>query len=130
MDYRYETKEEARGFHKERTAFIILNGVVNYLPAGSKMSHFEYCESIGIDKEEFNKITRGYYLNPNLVFYKDNFIYDEDLIKEALSHINEIANTLNINEFDVYFGHIPEQNFALDLYYGKYKEGSISRVRK
>ncbi len=27
-DYRYETKNEARDFHKQRRAFIILNGAL------------------------------------------------------------------------------------------------------
>lgn len=51
------------------------------------MSHFEYCQTKGLNKEEFNKITRGYYLNKNLVFYKDNFIYDDDLIEESLKYL-------------------------------------------
>lgn len=30
MDYRYETKDEARDFHKQRKAFIILNNVLEF----------------------------------------------------------------------------------------------------
>ena len=30
IDYRYEAKDEARDFHKQRIAFIILNNVVDY----------------------------------------------------------------------------------------------------
>jgi hypothetical protein len=125
MDYRYETKDEARDFHKQRIAFIILNNVVDFLPDGSSMSHFEYCQTKGIDKEQFNKLTRGFYLNGNLIFYKDNFIYDDNLIMESINHIDEIASALNKEEFDIYFGQIPENNFAPDFYYGKYKSGSI-----
>ena len=47
MDYRYETKNEARDFHKQRKSFIIINGEVKYIPEGSEMSHFEFCSSIG-----------------------------------------------------------------------------------
>ena len=125
MDYRYETKDEARDFHKQRIAFIILNNVVDFLPNGSSMSHFEYCQTKGIDKEQFNKLTRGFYLNGNLIFYKDNFIYDDNLIMESISHLDEIASVLNKEEFDIYFGQIPENNFAPDFYYGKYKNGSV-----
>ena len=57
MDYRYETKDEARDFHKQRKAFIILNDVLEFLPEGSLMSHYEYCQTKGLNKEEFNKIT-------------------------------------------------------------------------
>ena len=122
MDYRYETKDSARDFHKQRKAFIILNNNVYFLPEESSMSHFEYCKKIGLDKETFNKITRGYYLNGNLVFYKDNFIYDEDLINESLNFIDEISDELKVDEFEIYFGHLPEDNFKLDYHYGKYQK--------
>ncbi len=127
MDFRYETKDEARDFHKQRKAFIILNGVLEFLPEGSAMSHFEYCQSKGIDKNIFNEITRGYYLNGNLIFYKDNFIYDDYLICEALRYVDEISSKLSLNEFEIYFGQLPEQNFALDYHYGKYYNGTIIR---
>ena len=125
MDYRYETKDEARDFHKQRKAFIILNGILEFLPEGSSMSHYEYCQTKGLNKEEFNKITRGFYLNGNLIFYKDNFIYDDELIEEALSHVNEIASILELEEFNIYFGQLPEKNFSPDYYYGKYVKGSV-----
>ena len=124
-DYRYETKREARSFHKERRAFIIYNNELEFLPYQSEMSHFEYCTLKGIKKEDFNKLTRGYYLSNNLVFYKDNFIYDSDLINDALKYVEEISNILNLKEFNIYFGQIPEQNFKLDLFYGTYKNGQI-----
>ena len=52
MDYRYETKEEARDFHKQRKAFIILTDALEFLPEGSSMSHFEYCKSKGLVKQD------------------------------------------------------------------------------
>lgn len=127
MDYRYETKNEARDFHKQRRAFVIVNKKLDFLPLGSQMSHFEFCQSKGIDKERFNQLTRGYYLNSNLVFYKDNFIYDEFLIKEALDFVPEIAKELSLGELNIYFGQLPEENFRLDYYYGKYLNGNIIR---
>ena len=130
MDYRYETKNEARDFHKQRKAFIILNGVLEFLPEGSAMSHYEYCQTKGMDKETFNTITRGFYLNGNTIFYKDNFIYDEELIKEALEHVNEIAEKVNEEKFEIYFGTLPDQGFAYDYHYGKYEKGKISKVEE
>ena len=130
MDYRYETKNEARDFHKQRKAFIILNGVLEFLPEGSAMSHYEYCQTKGIDKETFNTITRGFYLNGNTIFYKDNFIYDDELIKEALEHVSEIAEKVNEEKFEIYFGTLPEKNFAYDYHYGKYENGKISKVEE
>ena len=125
MDYRYETKDEARDFHKQRKAFIILNNVLEFLPEGSTMSHFEYCQTKGLDKNFFNQITRGYYMNGNVVFYKDNFIFDEDVINEALNYLEQIATKVLSNEFEIYFGQLPEENFALDFYYEKYSNGTI-----
>lgn len=126
MDYRYETKDEARDFHKQRKAFIILNGKLEFLPEGSSLSHYEYCQTKGLSKEEFNSITRGYYLNGNAVFYKDNFIYDDEVISNALQVVDEISRIVNADEFDIYFGQLPEQGFALDYHYGKYINGIIS----
>lgn len=125
MDYRYETKEEARNFHKHRKAFVILNDILEFLPEGSTMSHFEYCQTKGLDKNSFNKITRGYYLNGNVVFYKDNFIFDENVINEALNYLEKISSKVLSNEFEIYFGQLPEENFALDFHYGKYSNGTV-----
>ena len=130
MDYRYETKDEARDFHKQRKAFIILNGKLEFLPEGSSLSHYEYCQTKGLSKEEFNKITRGYYLNGNTIFYKDNFIYDEELIGNALQFLDEISKQIGLDEFDIYFGQLPEKDFALDYLYGKYTNGIIINITK
>ena len=130
MDYRYETKDEARGFHKQRKAFIILNGVLEFLPDGSSMSHFEYCKLKEINKESFNKITRGYYLNGNVVFYKDNFIYDENVIEEALKYLSEISQKIAMPEYEIYFGLLLDKNFAFDFHYGKYLNGNIILNKK
>ena len=130
MDYRYETKDEARDFHKQRKAFIIFNNILEFLPEGSSMSHFEFCESKGINKEIFNKITRGFYLNKKVVFYKDNFIYDDEVIAEALNHIEELAQILEIDNFDIYFGELPDKCFEYDYYFGKYDKGNIIKSDK
>lgn len=125
MDYRYDTKEEVRDFHRQRKAFIILNNVLEFLPDGSSMSHFEYCQTRGLDKESFNKITRGFYLNDKVIFYKDNFIFDDEVINEALNYLDEIAIKVSSNEFEIHFGELPEENFAPAFYYGKYSNGIV-----
>ena len=129
MDYRYETKDEARDFHKQRKAFIILEGETEFLPEGSSMSHYEYCQAKGLSKEEFNQITRGYYLNGNAVFYKDNFTYDDNLIEESLKYLDEIAEKVGVKEFEIYFGTLPpEKNWAYDYHYGKYENGKVTKI--
>ena len=130
MDYRYETKDDARDFHKQRKAFIVLNGELEFLPEGSGMSHFEYCQTKGLSKEEFNQITRGYYLNGNIIFYKDNFIYDDEVIATALQVVDEVSEIIEIDEFELYFGQLPKQDFALDYHYGKYEKGIVKRNSK
>ena len=131
MDYRYETKDEARDFHRRRKAFIILDGELEFIPEGSPMSHFEFCQTKGLDKEVFNQITRGYYLDGNVVIYKDNFIYDDALIEEALKYIGEIAEELKLERFEIYFGTLPpEKNWAYDYHYGKYENGKVTKYEE
>ena len=126
MDYRYETRDEARNFHKRRIAFIIVNNSIEFLPKESEMSHFEYCQTNkNLSKEEFNSITRGYYIDGNLVFYKDNFIYDQQVIIEGLSFLEQISNAVQTTKFEIYFGLKLDQNFAFDFHYGSYNNGTI-----
>lgn len=127
VDFRYHTNDDARDFHKNRKAFIIHKNNLEFLPFGSAMSHFEYCQSKGIEKAEFNTLTRGYFLAGNLVFYKDNFIYDNEVINEASKHLEEISHIVGETEFNIYFGQIPEENFKLDFFYGKYENGIVIR---
>ncbi len=126
-DFRYEVSKEDRDFHKTRRAFIILNGVLEFLPEGSTMSHFEYCQTKGLDKEAFNKITRGFCLNGDVVFYKGKFIYDDNVIEEALNHIEEIADAIKEEKLEIYFGEQPENGFKYTYHYGRYENGNIIR---
>ena len=65
-----------------------------------------------------------------MVFYKDNFIYDDNVIFEALQFLNEISKKTHSEEFDIYFGQLPEQGFALDYYYGRYVKGNVIKSSK
>lgn len=127
MDYRYETKDETRDFHKQRIAFIIYDNKIEFIK-NNGMSHFEYCSSKGMTREEFNKITRGYYMNGNLMFYKDNFTYDDGVISEGLRFVDEIAKFCNIDSMKIYFGLIVDKSVTVwppDYYYGEYIDGNI-----
>lgn len=127
MDYRYDKNENSSDFHRNRKAFIILNNTLEFLPVGEDMTHYEYCKSKGISKDKFNEIIRGYYLNNYVVFYKDNFIYDEEVINISLNYLEEISLKFSVIEFDVYFGQLPDDDFKLDYYYGRYNKGIIIR---
>ena len=109
MDFRFQTLDGAREFHRRRTAFVILDGEVIFLPKVSGQSHYEFCKD---------------YLDGNLVFYKDNFIYDEELICEALEYLGEIVDSIDVSRVRIYFGQVPEENFRLDFYYGDF-DGNV-----
>ena len=63
------TQLNVETFHKQRTAFIIINNEVLFL-TNSKLSHFEWAQTLGVNEEVFITLTRGYVLNGNIVFYK------------------------------------------------------------
>lgn len=83
MDYRYEIAKEGRDLHRRRNAFIVIDKKIYYLIASEK-THWEFCQETNISKEKFNQLTRGYYIDGNIVFYKGNFIYDQALICDAM----------------------------------------------
>ena len=121
MDYRYETKDEARVFHKRRTAFIVIEDKLYYIK-NSEQTHWEFCQKRGVSKEQFNKMTRGYYIDGNIVFYKGNFTYDEELIKDGLKYIMKIKEDCKLGKMKIYFGlRIPEKDepWEYNYYYGK-----------
>ena len=65
-----------------------------------------------------------------MIFYKDNFIYDENVIEESLRFIDEISIKLSINKFEIYFGQLPDENFKLDYHYGSYEKGEIIKRKQ
>ena len=120
MDFRYETKDKARDFHKRRIAFIIIDNNIHFIK-NSGMSHWEVCERMNISKEIFNKLTRGFYLNGDIVFYKDNFIYDENVIEEGIKYLDIIKKECRIDKANIYFGLIIDKEkeiWPFDYYYG------------
>ena len=68
-----QNKKKVESFHKTRIAFIILKKQVMFLK-NSTLSHLQWAQSLGINKNEFNCLTRGYVLNNDIVFYKGIFI--------------------------------------------------------
>ena len=129
-DYRYVTKDESRDFHSRRRAFVIYENKLHFIRKGSSMSHWEFCQSKfpNMTKEEFNSITRGYYLDGDLVFYKDNFVYDNNVINEALEFVKKIKSTLKIsNTIKIYFGlvvGVPGEDWPKDFYYGNLQKNN------
>lgn len=124
VDFRYVTKDNARDFHKRRRAFVIYKGNVLFIKEGSPESHWEFCKKNipDITKDEFNQIIRGYYLNGDIVFYKDNFTYDEEVIKGSIKYINLIKKECHVEKVKVYFGLIVGESDGIWPYTYYYNE--------
>ena len=106
MEYDLQNESDsinAKNFHKQRVAFIIYQNKVYYMKDTS-FSHWEFAQTIGISKEIFDTLCRGYYLNEKLIFYKGNFEYDNDLIEYAKQYFDEIKKELKLEKVNVYFG--------------------------
>lgn len=94
---------DVKDFHKNRIAFIIYNNTVHFMK-DSELSHWEFAQTLGIEKEIFDELCRGYYLNEKLIFYKGNFEYDDNLIDYAKQYFYEIKRVLKLEKVNVYFG--------------------------
>ena len=102
----YTSEEEqmlAEDFHKKRTAFLIIDGIIKFLQ-GSKMSHWEWAKTLGVDAEKFNSITRGYAMDNNIVFYKGNFEYDDSVIADAEKFASDIKLFVGFEKAKVFVG--------------------------
>ena len=98
-----EHKEKVENFHKSRIAFIIWKKQVMFLK-NSTLSHLQWAQSLGIDKNEFNCLTRGYILNNDIVFYKGNFEFDEQVIEDAKIFANTIKTEFSLPYAKIYAG--------------------------
>ena len=90
-------------FHKSRLAFMIIDDEIMYLE-NSGMSHIEWYRSLGLDENRFNDIVRGYYKNGRLIFYKGDFMYDDETIECAKKYARIIKEKVNDNNLEVWVG--------------------------
>ena len=98
-----DIKKKEQQFHKERIAFLIINDSVLFLE-NSGMSHKEWFESLKIDTVDFEQVVRGYVKDNNIVFYKGDFIYDDEVIKKAYEFYKHIMEKTHLHNADVYCG--------------------------
>ncbi len=123
IDFRYVTKDASRDFHSRRRAFVIYEDKLYFIRKGSSMSHWEFCQEKwpNLSKKQFNTLIRGYYIDSELVFYKDNFTYDNELIETSLNYIYKIKTTLKLDTFKIYYGlviGVPGEDWSKTYYYG------------
>ena len=96
-------QQNVEDFHKQRTAFIIINNEVLFL-TNSKLSHFEWAQSLGVNEEVFITLTRGYVLNGNIVFYKGKFEFDDNVVADAHTYAKKIKSKCGLKVARVYAG--------------------------
>lgn len=90
-------------FHTQRVAFIIVEGEIKYL-RDSKMSHKEWCDTLGISDEYFDTMIRSYIYNGDIVYYYGDFKYDERTINVATDTYEKIAADNGMINYSVYCG--------------------------
>ena len=114
--------EIQRDLHKNRVAFIIINNEIYYIEKSDK-SHFELAQELGINKEQFDELCRGFFYQDYIVFYKGHFIYDDKLVEEGLRFVDKIKTRVGVEKVKVYCGQKvgkPNEIWPPDKFIGEY----------
>lgn len=82
---------------------MIINNEVIYL-RDSGMSHLEWYLSLGLPKGKFDQIIRGYYKDGKIIFYKGDFLYDDEVIETAKFYGNFIREEVRDNDASIFAG--------------------------
>lgn len=98
--YQLNLNEE---FHERRVGFMILNGKIIFLE-NNKNSHYFWAKELGIKRDEFEQLVRGYYLNNRIIFYKGNFSYDNECINAAKNYSKQIKEFCKAGQTEVWCG--------------------------
>ena len=96
-------QQNVEDFHKQRTAFLIINNNVLFL-TNSKLSHFEWAQTLNVTEETFKTLTRGYVLNNDIIFYKGKFEFDDQVIADAHKFALIIKTKCGLKTASVYVG--------------------------
>lgn len=114
--------EVQRDLHKNRVAFIIVSDKIYYIEKNDK-SHFELAQELGINKQQFDELCRGFFYKDYIVFYKGYFTYDDKMVDEALQFVNEIKNHVEVEKVKVYCGQkvgSPNEIWPPDKFIGEF----------
>ena len=82
---------------------MIINNKLYFLTNSTK-SHYEWAKEFNLTTEDFNNITRGYCLNNDIIFYKGNFEFDEQIINDAKIFASKIKKFCNIDSAKIFAG--------------------------
>lgn len=88
------SNEAEQKFHQSRIAFMIIDNEIMYL-YDSGMSHLEWYLSLKLPEEKFDNVVRGYYKDGKVIFYKGDFMYDDEVIEYAKYYGNSIKETVH-----------------------------------
>ena len=82
---------------------MIVKGKLLFLE-NSAMSHFEWARTLGVDEKTFEQLVRGYYKDGEIVFYKGNFVYDDECVRQAQRFATKIKTRANQTKVKVWCG--------------------------
>jgi hypothetical protein len=86
--------------HNSRVAFLIINDEILFF-RNSTMSHREWFNTLNLNLN-FDEIIRGFYLNNRIIFYKGDFIFDDETITTALNFYKKIIQELKLESPEVW----------------------------
>jgi len=91
-------------FHRKRTAFLIVDNKLVFLPEKSEKSHFHFAQDIGLSELDLNIINRGYHLNGKIIFYYGNFDFNEKTISDAKRHSSAVMEYCGVQKAEIWCG--------------------------
>lgn len=91
--------------------FMIYNGEIKFLN-NTTMDHREWYLSLGGDINNYDNVIRGYVINNNLIFFKANLSYDQEVIDMAQKCAPAMKQQLNNPNLRVWCGISPGMNGA------------------
>ena len=91
--------------------FMIYNGEIKFLN-NTTMDHREWYLSLGGDINNYDNVIRGYVINNNLIFFKANLSYNQEVIDMAHKCAPAMKQQLNNPNLRVWCGISPGMNGA------------------
>ena len=93
----------------EKILFMIINDEIKFLTNPNK-DHREWFLELGGKEEDYSKIIKGYIMNGMIIFFKDNFNYDMEVMNIAKKCAPLIRKQLGRPNLKVCCGIQPGQN--------------------
>lgn len=95
----------------DKMLFMIYNGEIKFL-SNTNMDHREWYQSLGGDPNNYDNTIRGYVIKNQLIFFKGNLSYDNEVIDMARKCAPVMKQQLNNPDLKVCCGITPGMNGA------------------